>query len=419
VAILIRVKSRPSLSALRKQIFLPTDGTVLLNAGTMSPTPKAVMAAAEGIRAEQASNPHRFFFERHGQHITKARATLAKYLRVEKNDLFLVPNVTIALNFAIFAIDAAVREGKLKRNTVLVSSLEYGSIALAWRNASALKVEVVPVHHCQTWDEIVAAFRKQMNKKTIAICMSHIAQPNGRVLPVKALVDLARERGVLSVIDGAHVPGMLPLDLESLGADAYGANVHKWMMGLANSGFLHVSKAMKNLLRPMFVSWGLKDLRADNRDTFAPFYGGTQLQGAIEFWGCVDRVPQMVLPQTIEFLNLVGEERMRARMKELSLYLRKEISPLLEPLGFSDPEQAVALTAFKLPECDRGQVRAWFWKRKIAIGATRLREDVEGRHDEVVESSEREAFLRVSTAWFNTESDIDHLRDATARWLRR
>ena len=76
-----------SLESLRKEMFLPTDGTILLNAGTMSPTPRAVMDAAAIIRQEQASNPHRFFFERHGEYITRARASLAKYLRVEKTDV--------------------------------------------------------------------------------------------------------------------------------------------------------------------------------------------------------------------------------------------------------------------------------------------------------------------------------------------
>lgn len=398
-------------------MFLPDDGTILLNAGTMSPTPRPVAEAANVIRTQQASNPHRFFFERHGQYITRARSALATYLLVKRNDLFLIPNVTIALNLAIHAIDAAAREGRTKRDTVLISSLEYGSISLAWRNASALKVEFVPIHHCRTWDEIVAAFRKRITKRTAALCVSHVAQPTGRVLPVKALVDLAREKGVLSVIDGAHAPGVLPLDLESLGADAYGANVHKWMMGLANSGFLHVSRQMKDLLRPMFVSWGSRDLREDNRDTLSPFYGGTQLQGAIEFWGCVDRVPQMVLPETIAFLHRLGEDRMHARMFELQSRVLELLSPLLEPLQHDDPEIAVALTAFRLPEMDRNEVRNWFWKRKIAIGATGLREDLEGRTDETGEP--REVYLRISTAWFNTDAEIDRLRDAVNRWLKR
>lgn len=399
-------------------MFLPTDGTVLLNAGTMSPTPRPVMEAAAEIREEQASNPHRFFFELQGKYVAKARTALAKYLRVQQGDLFLIPNVTIALNFPIYALDCAVREGALKRDTVLVSSLEYGSIALAWRNASALKVEVVPIHRCATWEEIIEAFRTRMNERTLAICVSHIAQPNGRVLPVKALAKLARQKGVFSLIDGAHAPGAMTLDLEDIAADAYGANVHKWMMGLANSGFLHVSKRMKDLLRPMFVSWGSKDLREDNRETFAPFYGGTQLQGAIEFWGCVDRVPQMVLPQTIEFLRLVGEPRMRERMKALSDQVRTALSPYLEPLVFDDPERAIALTAFKLPACDRRKVRDWFWKRKIAIGATRLREDVEGRPDEIADAGDREAYLRISTAWFNTEADIAALTKAVQSFTK-
>lgn len=413
------MKSRPSLAALRKQLYLPTDGTILLNAGTMSPTPKPVMKAAQLIRDEQASNPHRFFFERQGVHVARARKAFAKWLRVAQDDLFLVPNVTIALNFPIFAIDAAVREKTLKANVVLVSSLEYGSIALAWRNCPSLKVEVVNIHQCRTWDEIVDAFRKRITSRTAALCVSHIAQPNGRVLPVKALVDLAREKGVLSVIDGAHVPGLLPLDLETFGADAYGANVHKWMMGIANSGFLHVSKRMKDLLRPVLVSWGLKDLRADNRDAQNPFYGGTQLQGAIEFWGCVDRVPQMVIPETIDFLDLLGHDRVHARMEALSALVREKIGAMFELVEHDDPETQPALTAFRVPGVQTPpQMRDWMWKKKLAVGVTRLREDVAGRADEVADPADREMYLRISTAWFTQGTEIDALATACRAWRK-
>lgn len=118
------MKSIPSLAALRKRMCLPTDGTVLLNAGTMSPTPKPVVEAASTIREQQASNPHRFFFEQQGVYIARGRKALATYLGVLADDLFLLPNVTIAINHAIHAIDLAVRTKRSRRDTVLVSSLE-------------------------------------------------------------------------------------------------------------------------------------------------------------------------------------------------------------------------------------------------------------------------------------------------------
>ena len=399
-------------------MMLPSDGRVLLNAGTMSPTPRAVFEAGIAIRELQASNPHRFFNEQQGQFIDRARKSLAQFLHVEPVDLFLLPNVTIAMNFAIHAIECAVREKRIKRDTILISSVEYGSIALKWRSHAVLRVEIVPIHHCRTWDEIVAAFASRMNKRTAAICISHVAQPTGRVLPIRTLTDLARKNGALSVIDGAHAPGLLPLDLKALGADAYGANVHKWMMGLANSGFLHVSQRMKEMLQPVFVSWGSQALRDDNRNRYAPFFGGTQLQGAIEFWGCVDRVPQMVLPATIAFLKQVGFMRARSRMKDLSQQVKDEVGKTLTPLVFHDPETQYALTAFELPVTDRAAVRIWFGKRKIEIGATRLREDVEGRFDEVLDPRDRQVYLRVSTGWYNTEGEIARLADAVKKWKR-
>ncbi len=398
-------------------MFLPTDGTVLLNAGTMSPTPRPVMEAADVIRIEQASNPHKFFFEQQGEYVGNARVALARLLKVDASELFLFPNVTIALNHVAFALDDAVRDGRLKRDTVLVSSLEYGSIALVWKHAKSLKVDVVEIDACATWQEMIAAFAKKMNRRTLAVCMSHVAQPVGRVLPVKALAALARERGVFSVIDGAHATGNLEVDLASLGVDAYGTNLHKWMMGLANNGFLHVSKPMKALLRPLLVSWGTKDLREDNRDTYAEFYGGTQLQGALEFWGCVDRVPQMVIPQALAFHRRVGFARIRARMKELQSCLVERVAPIFEPLRFDDPEKQPALSAFKLGTIDRLAFWKWMWKKKLAIGATRIREDLT-EHD-TSEPTHRESYLRISTGWFNTEAEIDVLAKALKEWKRK
>lgn len=393
-------------------------GVANLNAGTLSPTPLPVLEAAEALRRKQALMPHDFFFREAGAILKQARTALGDELGAKARDLFLLPNVTWAINLAIRAAERLKTPG---RHVVLAANCEYGSLLHAWsqHQASGLQLRFVSVDSCRSRAEILRAFDAALSEcagQALAIYFSHVAQPTGFVLPARDLVELAHRHGALAIIDGAHAPGLLPLDLGKIGADAYGGNLHKWMMAPTGAGFLHVTGALQDALSPLVVSWGAKHLSTHNRHEQDDFFGGTHLQGAVEFHGVTDRIPQMVMPQVIQFWDELNRDRVRARQKELSQYAIKTIGAILEPFVQPDDERQWAMTAFKFEPCDRKAFRSWMWNHdRIAAVTTRLREDVEETGQD---TQPQPYFLRVSASWFNTTDDIDRLTHALRALLR-
>jgi isopenicillin-N epimerase len=324
----------------------------------------------------------------------RARLALATYLHVQPQNLLLLPNVTYAVNTVVASLDLP------RGSEILTTDHEYGAMIFCWRRwaqARGWKIREVKLPY-QTEDaaELVAAFRGAITNRTRAIFFSHIASTTGLVLPAAEICALARRRGIITVVDGAHAAGMIPLRVEKLGADFYGANCHKWMMTPLGCGFLYARPEHHGLLLPLVTSWGwLAQTRALNADSTR---GGTWWQYEHEFQGCVDRCPQMVLPEALEFRKrLGGDVALLARSRILAEKARQELSAC--GLRVATPHNVRlrgALTAFEIS--DPQKLREWLWKKhRIEIAMTR---------------AAGKDFLRVSTAWFNQSQEIERLAGA-------
>jgi isopenicillin-N epimerase len=218
------------------------------------------------------------------------------------------------------------------------------------------------------------------------------------VLPLAEICAMARERGVVTVVDGAHGPGMVPVNLAEIGADFYGANLHKWMMGPMGGGFLHVRAERRLAVKPLVTGWGWgyeKEKAFEDSGN-----GGSRWQWDLEFHGTADRVPQMVVPEQLAFREaLGGEQAIREHYRRLGAYARRVI-----PLECASAEEAGlwgAVTIFEVPACDGIKVRDELY------------------HEHGVEcpvtSTEGRQFLRVSSGVFNTKGDIDRLAAAVRK----
>jgi isopenicillin-N epimerase len=143
-------------------------------------------------------------------------------------------------------------------------------------------------------------------------------------MPAARICKLARDRGIFSVIDAAHAPGMLPLDLAEVGADFYGGNGHKWMMAPAGTGFLHVRHDLRSLLHPLVTSWGwgFDRTKLDERT----HGGATRWQFDLEFHGVVDRCAQIAMADAIEYLEGIGPSAIAARVRYLSDHARQRFA---------------------------------------------------------------------------------------------
>jgi isopenicillin-N epimerase len=293
---------------------------------------------------------------------------------------------------------------------ILTTDHEYGATMIMWSRLAALRgwtVRKVTIPHT-TEDPaaIITAMQSQIGNRTHVLFFSHVACTTGLVLPVKELSALAKARGCMSIIDGAHAPGMVPVDVQDIGADVYVGNCHKWMMAPSSAGFLHVKPEHQPMLEPLVYTWGFahdpSHAEQDSRQ------GGTWRQWSMEFHGTTDRSPQMVIPQCLEFReSLGGDAAVHARMRDLSSHARAKLAEVGLPCATPANEQLSGggMTAFNVTCDDVVAARDYFWFKQ-------------GIECPVTYSGDRK-FLRVSTGWFNTHEEIDRLAFAVKAWLNR
>jgi isopenicillin-N epimerase len=245
--------------------------------------------------------------------------------------------------------------------------------------------------------EIVEAAAAVFTPRTRLLFFSHVLSPTGLVLPARELCALARKHGILTVVDGAHAPAMLPLEVDDVGADFYTGNCHKWLLAPTGSGFLAIGNGNEDRLQPLHVSWGYHHERAklDEPDEF----GSTPRTRFLEFEGTRDPAPWLAVPEAIKFQDEIGWKQIRQRIEELSAYVRQMVGaiPGLSLATPAEPDLHGALTAFQLPfagPAKAAALRKEIWKHRIEIP--------------VVERPDR-LLVRVSTHFYNTQDEIDAL----------
>jgi isopenicillin-N epimerase len=389
-------------SATRKMVP-QVPGKTNFNAGTLSPTPLPVLEAVARLRECQAAAPSDFHWRQLPPLLTAARERLAGYLHCDPLDLLLLPNVTYAVNI-LTASPRLVADGP---GEVLTTDHEYGAMVFCWKRFAqrcGLRVRQLKLPHtAEDPSAIVDAFVGAVTPETRVVFFSHCMPTTGLVLPAEAIVRAVRQRtDALIVIDGAHAPGMIPVDITRIGADFYGANCHKWIMAPSGSGFLHVSRPMRDRIEPLVTSWGWEwdRSRAGAGDEDSG-WGGSFWQREMEFHGTLDRCPQMAIPDALDFRDRVlgGDESIRARTRVLVEYTRDRLSKCgLVPATPSNEELSGCILAFDYPCKDIFAMTHRMWNEHgiecpFTTGGGRT-------------------FLRVSCAWFNTEDQIDQLSKA-------
>jgi isopenicillin-N epimerase len=328
----------------------------------------------------------------------QARDRLAHLLGPgEITRLAFTANVTAAINTVTAGLRLAAP------GEVLLTDHEYGAMHWCWERAAqrqGLTLRTFPLPTLpSTPNQIVDAARAAFTDRTRLLFFSHVLSPTGMVLPVRELCAEARRRGILTVIDGAHAPGMIPVNLDSLGCDFYGGNCHKWLLAPTGSGFLYFAPGTEDRLQPLLVSWGWHHDRAhaDQRDEF----GSTPRLRAFEFEGVRDPCPWLAVPAAIDFQENLGWERIRGRIAELTAYLRARLDghaglSLATP---AHPDLHGAMTAFRLPPgVEANDLRQALWERY------HIETPVIERPDGLL--------IRVSTHWYNTEAEVDRLGEA-------
>ena len=373
------------------------DPTIInLNTGSFGPLPQSVFDRVTELRRALAAEPTHFLVREVPPLLWHAREQLAAFLHTQPERLVFSVNVSSAINLIASSLRLAAP------GEILLTDHEYGAMHWCWERAAqrqGLTLRTFPLPTMAKHPgEIVEAAIAAMSPRTRLFFFSHILSPTGLVLPAKELCGEARRRGILTVIDGAHAPAMIPLDVSDIGADFYTGNCHKWLLAPTNSGFLVMGPGNEDRLQPLEVSWGYHHSRRqlDERDEF----GSTPRIRFLEFEGTRDPCPWLTIPEAINFQTTIGWDRIRGRIAELAEYVRQQIGGLGLPLATpAVPGMHGSLTAFTLPFTGAEkakELRAAIWKHRIEIP--------------IVERPDR-LLIRASTHFYNTEAEIDRLAE--------
>ncbi|HNR96894.1 MAG TPA: aminotransferase class V-fold PLP-dependent enzyme, partial [Anaerolineae bacterium] len=320
-------------SRLRAQFLLRPD-VVFLNHGSFGACPRPVFERYQEWQRELEAQPVEFLGRRFGSLMLEARESLGQYLGCAADELLFVPNATTGLN--IVARSLPLDPG----DQVLTTDHEYGALDRTWRYVCHLcgaryVRQPLPLP-LENRDQVIEAIWAGVSPRTRVLFLSHITSPTALILPIGELVRRARENGITTVIDGAHAPGQLELDLTALGADYYSGNCHKWLCAPKGSAFLYARRDRQTELQPVVVSWGWNREEQGCDGTVAP----AGLVAEQEWQGTRDISAFLSVPAAIQFQAENDWPAVRQSCHELLRRARRRIAGLsgLEQLCPDSPE---------------------------------------------------------------------------------
>ncbi len=288
-----------------RRFFQLDPSVTFLNHGSFGATPRPVFRAYQESQRELERQPVEFLGRRATDLLRTARGALGDLLGTDADNLVFTSNVTVSLNIVARSLELGPGD------EVLGSDHEYGALDRTWRflakeRGFSYVNQPIPVPLPDP-GAFVEALWKGVTKRTRVIFLSHITSPTALLFPVEEVIRRAREEGILTVIDGAHAPGQIPLNLDDLGADFYGGNLHKWLCAPKGAGFLYARKDKQHLLKPLVVSWGYES------ETPGP----SPFVDQHEWWGTRDLAAFLAVPSAIQFQQDHDWERVRRACNSL------------------------------------------------------------------------------------------------------
>lgn len=320
------------------------EDVIQLNHGSFGACPRKVLAAQQDLRDELERDPTRFFNRRAPRLIEEAREALGGFVGAPASDLAFVPNVTTALN----AVMASLCIGP--GDAVLISDLEYNAtrnVVHHYARARGARVDTVHLPFPSSGqDEIQATFLEAITPETRAAVVDHVTSQTGLVFPIESITRALHARGIVVVVDGAHAPGMLPLDIASLAPDYYAGNCHKWICAPKGAGFLYVRPELQTQIRPAIISHGAN----------SGLKGNARFRREFEWTGTIDPTAQIAVKDALAFMDGIvpgGFAEVMTRNRSLCLRARQRV---LDAVGAGPPcpdEMIGSLATLPLPDSPR------------------------------------------------------------------
>ena len=324
-----------------------TPDRVFLNHGSFGATPKPVLEAQAKLRAQLEAEPVRFFVEELSGLTDKARHALAGFLHARPEDITPVPNATTGV--ATVLHNLTLKPG----DEILINDHEYPACcnnarAIAARAGANVVSACIPFPLTSP-DQIVDAILSKVTSKTRLALISHVTSSSGLILPIKPLIDELHRRGVETLIDGAHAPGLVEgLDLTALSPTYYTANCHKWICSPKGSAFLWVRSDKQANFRPVVLSNHAEKPKPNRPQFWTEF----------EYVGTTDTTAFLAIPAAIEFMGSLmpgGWPALIRRNRELCIQARRMLCEELKLTPPAPESMLASLSTFLFNPIDEAR----------------------------------------------------------------
>jgi isopenicillin-N epimerase len=376
------------MSNLRNE-FLLDDEVIFLNHGSFGACPRPVFEVYQDWQLDLERQPVEFLIRRATGLLADAREQLAIYLNTEADDVVYFPNPTTAINMVLRCLDLQAGD------EILTTDHEYGAMDRTWRylckKSGANYIHQPITLPVTNQGDFVETFWQGVTPRTRVIFISHITSPTALIFPVEEICRRARKRGIISIVDGAHSPGHIPLDLSSIGADIYTGACHKWLCAPKGAAFLYAHPDIQPILDPLVVSWGYESEKP----------GHSQFIDYHEWQGTRDLAAFLSVPSAIQFQNENHWDMVRHRCHQLAAQARHKINTItgLESISPDGPEWFGQMVAVRLPEL-------------VDPEALQERLNAEYQIEVMTHTWKEQPFMRISFQAYNQQTDLETLLNA-------
>ena len=371
-----------------KELFLLNPDITFLNFGSFGACPKPIFEKYQEWQLKLEREPVQFIVHEAILELENVRKDLGYFLACDHKDLVMVVNPSYAIN--TIAKSFPLNPG----DEILTTNLEYGACDRTWHyycekvGAKYVRQEInLPLI---SKEKFIEEFWKGYSDKTKAIFISHITSATGLILPVEEICEEAKKRGLITIVDGAHIPGHIDLNLSELKADVYTGACHKWLMGPKGSSFMYVNKENQHWVDPLLISWGFQsDFPSDS--SFIDYHQTT---------GTRDYAAFLTVSECLKFRKEYSWDEVACNCRKMVV----ENGPRFCELAESEPLAPLTDTfygqLFSIPINVENPVefqKILFREYKIEIP---------------VAVQNGNSYLRYSIQAFNTQNELDYLYQA-------
>lgn len=378
-----------------RDLFLLDPSVTFLNHGSFGACPAPVFEKYQQWQRELETQPVKFLGRRSAELLYESRQALAGYMGTTADQLIYIPNATSGVNIVARSLDLSAGD------EILTTHHEYGACDNTWNfvceRTGAKYVKSTIQLPLTSDDAFVENFWGSVNDNTRVIYMSHITSVSALILPVAEICQRARKLGIITVIDGAHAPGHIDLDLEAIGADFYTGNCHKWLCAPKGTAFLYARPEHHEQLQGQVISWGYSDI-IEGYTGFDAYTGTSTLERRHQWQGTRDISGFLTVPDAIEFQQAHDWQAIRTQCHQLAYETLQRVCELtgLEPI--CDESHFGQMVAIPLPECDMSAVKNRLYDDYcIEVPLTHF---------------DNRTYVRVAFQAYNTQADADKLIEA-------